>query len=925
MVKDTRKLIILYPTLVLCSVGLFATLFINTTKSALAASPGDIVINEIHYNPQSDIDGDEFIELYNTTPNPIDISNWCFTDGVSLCFNSGIIINAHTYTVVSNNSAQTLLTYGITTIGTYSGKLSNGGEQLTLADSTTQTIDSVSYDDDAPWAISPDGGGPSLERKDPTNNGSLYSSWGASTTNKGTPGQANSLLSLQTPELSNLSMPISPSPATSPSITVQATDAGSVNLFYTVMFNAEQSINMVDDGANGDQVANDGIYTGIIPAQSAGTLVRYKVVATNVHGSTMLPASSDTMPHKGYVVNDSQTATIPIIRWYIDPLIFDDLVTNHATDDFYVPTVVAVGDQIFDGTKVRIKGQSSTSYAKKKFKFDLPKGYTLGQPYFAIPVNEFAINTYFLNLSDLTERLTWQAMSQYGFDDLLGQYVRVQKNTTTESSEFYGHYLMIEGYDKSWRERTNHQDGAMYKEFNDKKTRKNENNADILSLENNLKTLHNEELKNYLLDNIDIPNLINYDALSTVLISQDWSFYKNIYQYQDTDGTQRWKVLPWDLDNAMVVPIFEGDGPNPINLNPLTNGPDYYNDDRLLEQALYQFPEFREMYNRRVATLYDKLVKQGKLKAWYQELYSLSSSTIQEDLSKWASKKSSLINQIFPSGLPWGFPADFPYAVTPESALSGIVTAEQQNEIYLYGLNRYENIMDGKRSAGEFPLSQPSNPSIIINEINYQPSNGSDSEYVELYNPNDFAVDVSGWRITGTIDITLPQGSVIAAKGYGLLVNNDTVFRSTYPGSQYIIGEYNNNLGNDQTNQLILLRADGTTAFNLPYGINTPWPNSSFAGYSLALMLGNSNWSNPYCWSPSSTIGGTPGEPNTINSIWNSSYGSACYGSSTSTNPNNRQLSNTGTPLIWALIVGVVLLSSSLFFCIIPVKIKRYL
>lgn len=156
------------------------------------ATPGSVVINELMYNPASNVDFDEYIELYNTTGDTIDLSGWCFTKGVTLCFASGKTIAAHSYAAVSPNAARSLLTYGVTTVGTYTGKLDNGGETVALSDNTAVVIDSVKYDDDVPWATTPDGFGPSLELRLAVSDHNASTSWGASLSAP-TPGVVNSL------------------------------------------------------------------------------------------------------------------------------------------------------------------------------------------------------------------------------------------------------------------------------------------------------------------------------------------------------------------------------------------------------------------------------------------------------------------------------------------------------------------------------------------------------------------------------------------------------------------------------------------------------------------------------------------------------------------------------------------------------------
>lgn len=82
-----------------------------------AASSGDVVINEIMYNPISGQDGDEFLELYNTTANPIDLSGWCFTNGINLCFGPGTSISANGLNYVPGSAS---------VVGGTAGQLVNG-------------------------------------------------------------------------------------------------------------------------------------------------------------------------------------------------------------------------------------------------------------------------------------------------------------------------------------------------------------------------------------------------------------------------------------------------------------------------------------------------------------------------------------------------------------------------------------------------------------------------------------------------------------------------------------------------------------------------------------------------------------------------------------------------------------------------------
>ena len=82
-----------------------------------------------------------------------------------------------------------------TILGQWSGGLNNGGETVTLVDSSLNEIMSVSYGDDDPWSSLADGNGFSLVLDDavntPTAELGKYYSWRASAELGGTPGTAS--------------------------------------------------------------------------------------------------------------------------------------------------------------------------------------------------------------------------------------------------------------------------------------------------------------------------------------------------------------------------------------------------------------------------------------------------------------------------------------------------------------------------------------------------------------------------------------------------------------------------------------------------------------------------------------------------------------------------------------------------------------
>lgn len=179
--------------------GLFLFLFI-LVMPCLVNAQNLIVINELMYNPPPELGDDdyyEYIEITNIGEAAVDLSGWAFTDGIEFTFPSGTIIEPEAFIVIAADPDSVMNYYGIQNVtGPFSdGKLNNGGESIVLCDAENITIDSLEYDNDAPWPVTPDGNGPSLELINPFSNNELSANWAASTVEFGTPGFVNSVFS----------------------------------------------------------------------------------------------------------------------------------------------------------------------------------------------------------------------------------------------------------------------------------------------------------------------------------------------------------------------------------------------------------------------------------------------------------------------------------------------------------------------------------------------------------------------------------------------------------------------------------------------------------------------------------------------------------------------------------------------------------
>lgn len=189
-----------------------AQLALSLTNANADPRVGPVVINEIHYHPETN--GDEFVELRNLTTAPVELfdlassTNTWRLNGLGYLFPTNLTLEpGGLLLLVATNPADFRVKYAVPenvlVLGPYSGALQDSGERLTLerpAPPNTNgpawiVVDEVRYNDKAPWSPAADGSGPSLQRINSAAYGNDPINWGAAAP---TPGQPNSFPELDT-------------------------------------------------------------------------------------------------------------------------------------------------------------------------------------------------------------------------------------------------------------------------------------------------------------------------------------------------------------------------------------------------------------------------------------------------------------------------------------------------------------------------------------------------------------------------------------------------------------------------------------------------------------------------------------------------------------------------------------------------------
>ncbi len=570
-------------------------------------------------------------------------------------------------------------------------------------------------------------------------------------------------------------------------------------LHYRVMFDAEGTVPLLDDGHCDDGAAGDGIFGGHIPggAFAPGDMVRWYVLAVDTAGRVSrwptFRDPQDSPQYEGTVVEDpSLTNPLPVLHWFIQEPSAANTDTGTRCSLFY-------DGQFYDNVWIDIHGQSSRGFPKKSYNIDFHPGYNFrwrqGQP----RVGDINLLTTYPDKAQMRNILAYET---YRDADCPGHWafaVHVQQN-----GEFWGTAHIVENGDKDWLVRMGlNTDGALYKMYNsftsagdatngaEKKTRKNEDNADLLTLFNGI-NLSGEARRRYLYDNVDVAQVVNFLAARTLTGDTDCC-HKNYYFYRDTGRSDEWQMWPWDVDLSFgrrwIGSLTYWDQ------RLIANTPLFIGNNNRLPQAIFETPEMRQMYLRRLRTLMDELlmpIGTPEAALHYEpridELAAEIGPDAVLDAAKWNSNA-------------WGNGSTAPNYPQPYAE-----AVAELRDSYLPERRRqlFNRLAPG---AGELPAQQPAGTTVLFGDINGGfTSRNQDEEYIQLVNPNSFAVDISGWvlGIASAPDaplFTFRGGTVIPANSAIYVAANRMAFRArtVFPtGGQglFVVGDYADRLSN---------------------------------------------------------------------------------------------------------------------------------
>ena len=155
---------------------------------------GSLLLNEVMYNPQ--LNGNaEYIEIRNISNEEVSIGNWSLA-GVNFQFPAAASMVGNGLHLLASNAEAVAGEFGINTAqvdDVFRGRLRNSGETLGLLNAFDVAVDWIDFLDSAPWPVTADGLGSSIERACWDDRIDLAGQWFGSPIGMPSPGSPNFL------------------------------------------------------------------------------------------------------------------------------------------------------------------------------------------------------------------------------------------------------------------------------------------------------------------------------------------------------------------------------------------------------------------------------------------------------------------------------------------------------------------------------------------------------------------------------------------------------------------------------------------------------------------------------------------------------------------------------------------------------------
>ena len=615
-------------------------------------------------------------------------------------------------------------------------------------------------------------------------------------------------------------------------------DVASVVVRYRVMYNTEQETPMFDDGFHGDGVAGDRIYGATLPFSSASTngqMLRWHFRAVDTLSNTSrwpLFASPGDTEYLGTIVETNVISQLPVVHLFVSS------GQTGAIDQQGGGRISAFYDgEFYDNIHMQLRGNSTSGFNKKSHRIEFNRDHPFRHPGAlfgprlssdpsadAPRVRHTSFVADYPDPAYMRQGLGYWLCQLFGAPAPFYYPMRLHMNTA-----FYQLANHNDVHDEELLERLGYDPrGALYNAAGqvtpgrastggfEKKTRRWDTaDAEYTVLANGIsETLPVAARRTNVFELFDLPEMLNYLVVGRWIHEND-DVWANLSLYYDNDGDRLWRIVPFDVNLSWGAIFYEGlptcgpyvEGVQATNdahkAHPFYGGSEITacnsgNYNRVYD-AIFDIPETREMFLRRMRTLLDTYVKppgtpvgttliEQKIMAWY----NLIREEALRDRARWQ----------WPSK---GGQCNFDPGINVTNGVYGLITnffLARRDHFYI----KHSAEM-GTQPIGVFrtnnagiPFAQPAGVTLNVVDFDYNPVSGNqEQEYICVSNPAPFAVDISGWRIEGAVDFTFKPGTVIPSF-YALYISPNVVaFRARTTGprgnqGRFVVGPYQGQL-----------------------------------------------------------------------------------------------------------------------------------
>lgn len=283
------------------------------------------------------------------------------------------------------------------------------------------------------------------------------------------------------------------------------------------------------------------------PARQPSLDNRQALISASEPAATELPAS---------VQGNLPGNKLPVYELRMAPRDLTSLERSAFSNDTVPATFVANG-KVYEGVKVRYRGAWARSWLKKPLKIFFPDDKPFeGQ-------RRLNLNSCWRDPAFVREDLAYEIYEACGVPASRSRMVRLLVN-----GQFRGLYVEVEQPDKAFVSRYKLKGASVYKTISrsnqaderdhgsedryrvhyEKETQKEGGYGELQKFCHAL--AHATNTFEFFAQHVDLEKYINYLAATTLL--QHWDGYnKNHFLVCDGRGSQKWFVVPWDLDRTM--------------------------------------------------------------------------------------------------------------------------------------------------------------------------------------------------------------------------------------------------------------------------------------------------------------------------------------------------------------------------------------